>query len=111
MPWPIDRHKGETDMTFIQVIDFESDRGEEIGALLDEWRAATEGRRAATLSIMTRDRDRPDHYLTIVEFPSYEVAMENSNLPETTHFAERMGTLCKGEPRFVNLDEIRRDEF
>ena len=97
-------------MTFIQVIDYESDRSEEIEALFDEWRAATEGRRSTSLSISCRDRDRPDHYLTIVEFPSYEVAMENSNLPETGAFAERMTALCKGEPKFVNLDEIRRDE-
>lgn len=98
-------------MTFIQVIDYESDRGEEIEALLDEWRADTEGRRSTGLSISGRDRDRPDHYLTIVEFPSYEVAMENSALPETGAFAARMAELCKGEPVFVNLDQIRRDEF
>lgn len=97
-------------MTFIQVIDYESDRSEEIETLLDEWRATTEGRRSTRLSISCRDRDRPDHYLTIVEFPSYEAAMENSNLPETGEFAERMAALCKGVAKFVNLDEIRRDE-
>ena len=97
-------------MTFIQVIDYESDRGEEIEALVEEWRAATEGRRSTSSSVTCRDRDRPDHYMTIVEFPSYEVAMENSNLPETGAFAARMTALCKGEPTFVNLDEIRRDE-
>lgn len=97
-------------MTFIQVIDYESDRSEEIEALLDEWRDATEGRRATGSSTTCRDRDRPDHYVTIVEFPSYEVAMENSNLPETGAFAAKMGALCKGEPTFVNLDVVRRDE-
>ena len=97
-------------MTFIQVIDYETDRGEEIEALLEEWRTATEGRRSTALSVTSRDRDRPDHYLTIVEFPSYEAAMENSNLPETGAFAAGMAKLCKSEPKFVNLDEIRRDE-
>lgn len=97
-------------MTFIQVIDYESDRGEEIEALLDEWRDTTEGRRSTSLSVTCRDRDRPDHYMTIVEFASYEVAMENSNLPETGAFSARMTALCKGEPKFYNLDEIRRDQ-
>ena len=97
-------------MTFIQVIDYETDRGEEIEGWLDEWRAATEGRRSTASSVTCRDRDRPDHYLTIVEFPTYEQAMENSSLPETGQFAERMAELCKSGPTFVNLDEIRRDE-
>jgi quinol monooxygenase YgiN len=98
-------------MAFIQVIDFESDRGDELQRLMDEWRDATEGRRS-TISVSTcQDRDRRDHYVTIVEFPSYEQAMENSSLPETQDFSARMAALCKGDPRFVNLDEIRRDKF
>jgi quinol monooxygenase YgiN len=98
-------------MAFIQVIDFESDRGDELQRLMDEWRDATEGRRS-TISVSTyQDRDRRDHYVTIVEFPSYEQAMENSSLPETQGFSARMAALCKGDPRFVNLDEIRRDKF
>jgi hypothetical protein len=32
---------------------------------------------------MASDRDRPNRYVTIVEFPSYEAAMENSRRPET----------------------------
>jgi hypothetical protein len=31
---------------------------------------------------LTADRDRPDSYLQIVEFPSFETAMANSELPE-----------------------------
>lgn len=97
-------------MAFIQVIDFESERGEELQRVMDEWREATEGRRSTATTITCQDRERPDHYVTIVEFPSYEQAMENSNLPETQDFSARMAALCKGEPRFVNLDEIRRDK-
>ena len=33
--------------------------------------------------MLTRDRDRPNTYVDIVEFPSYEDAMKNSELPET----------------------------
>lgn len=97
-------------MTFIQVIDYQTDRGSEIEALLDEWRDSTEGRRSTANSVTSRDREHPDHYVTIVEFPSYEEAMENSSLPETQQFASRMAALCTGAPQFVNLDEIRRDK-
>lgn len=97
-------------MSFIQVIEFESDRGDELKALLDEWRQSTEGQRTTIVGSTGRDRDRPDHYMTIVEFSSYEEAMANSDLPETGQFAERMMALCKSEPRFVNLDVIMRDE-
>jgi hypothetical protein len=97
-------------MTFIQIIDYQTTRGPEIEAMLDEWRDVTEGRRSTGSSVTCRDREHPDHYVTIVEFPSYEKAMENSNLPETRRFAARMGELCAGEPRFLNLDEVRRDK-
>ena len=46
----------------------------------------------------TADRDRPGTYFTIVEFDSYESAMENSNRPETSEFAAKMAALCDGPP-------------
>jgi len=56
---------------------------------------------------VTRDRDRPNRFFTIVEFPSYEVAMDNSGRPETDAFAERMAALCTRGPIFYNLDVQR----
>ncbi len=96
--------------TFIQVIDYSTSKGTQIEALLDEWRDTTEGRRSTASAITCRDRDQEGHYLTIVEFPSYEEAMRNNELPETQAFSERMRVLCDGEPRFLNLDEVRRDK-
>lgn len=52
------------------------------------------------------DRDRPNTYLSIVEFPSHEIAMENSARPETSAFAARLAELYDGPPRFYNLDVI-----
>ncbi len=54
--------------------------------------------------VVTQDRDRPNHYFTIVEFPSYEVAMETSARPETDAFAKEMAALCTSGPRYYNLD-------
>jgi hypothetical protein len=47
----------------------------------------------------------------IVEFPSFEQAMANSDLPETSDFAARLIKLCDGPPLFRNLDVRRVDDL
>jgi quinol monooxygenase YgiN len=91
-------------MPFVQIIEFTTTRPDEIEALTKEWEAKTEGRRTAQRGTLTQDRDRPDTYVQIVEFPSYEDAMANSELPETASFAERVSALCDGPMVFRNLD-------
>jgi hypothetical protein len=98
-------------MAFWQIIEITTTRPDEIQALADEWRAATEGKRSAQRGTLTADRDRPNTYLQIVEFPSYEDAMRNSALPETSEFAGRMMALCDGPPTFRNLDVHSVQEF
>ena len=49
--------------------------------------------------------------VTIVEFDSYESAMENSRLPETGEFAQKLGALCDSPPTFRNLDVRRVEEL
>lgn len=94
-------------MRFIQIIEFTTSRIEELDTLLDEWLDRTQGKRAATRGVQTRDRDRGNTYLQIVEFPSYEEAMANSDLPETAELAARLAELCDGPATFRNLDVIR----
>ena len=98
-------------MGFIQIIEIETTRPDEVEALVSEWRAQTEGRRTAERGTFTRDRDRPNTYVQIVEFPSYEGAMANSKLPETTSLSAKMRELCDGPPVFRNLDVQRVDEM
>lgn len=98
-------------MAFIQIIELTTNRLSEVEALMDEWTEKTEGKRQAQRSVLTSDRDRPDTYVQIVEFPSYEAAMENSNMPETTDFAERIAKLCQGPMTFRNLDLRRTDQL
>ena len=92
-------------MAFVQVIEMTTTKVAEIGELMSEWVAATEGRR----SLLTKDRERPDTYVQVVEFPSYEEAMANSALPETAAFAEKLAALCASGPTFRNLDVVRTD--
>ncbi len=91
-------------MAFIQVIEITTTRPDDVEALTSEWRTKTAGRRTAQRVTFTEDRERPNTYVQIVEFPSYEDAMANSDLPETTFFAERLGELCEGTLLFRNLD-------
>jgi hypothetical protein len=91
-------------MGFIQIIEIETSKPDAVKALVGEWRTATEGSRSAQRGTFTRDRDRPNTYVQIVEFPSYEDAMRNSQLPETASFAESLRELCSGPLTFRNLD-------
>ena len=93
-------------MTFIQIIEGHTTRGDEIEAAVAELEASTEGRYTVRRSIRTQDRDDPTRFMTIVFFDSYESAMENSNLPETGEFAAKLGGLIDGPPTFYNLDVV-----
>jgi len=91
-------------MPFIQVIELTTSRPDDVEALIREWQVQTSGRRTAQRGTFTSDRDRPGVYVQIVEFPSYEDAMANSELPETAAFASRLSQLCDGPLGFRNLD-------
>lgn len=91
-------------MKFVQIIEYTTTKPDEAQAALDEFLAATKGKRANQSGTVARDRDRPDVYVNIIEFPSYEVAMENSEKPETKALAEKMMKIADGPPTFRNLD-------
>jgi quinol monooxygenase YgiN len=94
-------------MTFVQIIEYETDRPEEVRALGEARTGEMGDPPPGFRLVVTRDRDQPNRYVTIVEFPSYEVAMENSRRPETDAFAREMRALCTSEPRYRNLDVER----
>lgn len=98
-------------MSFVQVIEFDTTHEQEIQRAMDEWRDTTENEHTVTHTTLTRDHARPHHYVAIVEFPSYEEAMRNSDMPETEVLARRMRDLCDGAPRFLDLDVIRDEEL
>jgi len=91
-------------MPFVQLIGFQTERVDEFDAAAADWVRESEGWRSASRSVRTEDRDRPGNYVQIVEFPSYEAAMENSGRPETSRLAERLASLCDQPPTFRNLD-------
>ena len=93
-------------MSFVQIIDMRTKNVDEIQNLEREWEKATEGKRTLRRSIIGRDRNDPDHYLVLAFFDSYESAMTNSNLPETTEFGQKQGALVDGPLQFIDLDII-----
>jgi hypothetical protein len=98
-------------MRFMQIMEMRTSRLDEVQAVLDEWRTTTAGRRTAQRSITGRDREGDDVYVAVVEFPSYEAAMTNSELPETRQLAEKLAKLCDEPPTFRNLDIIRQEDL
>jgi hypothetical protein len=94
-------------MAFIQIIEMKTSRIDEVMALVDDFREATEGKRTAVRATFTADRDNPGTYLQLVEFDSYEDAMVNSALSETSELAGKLADLCDEAPTFRNLDVER----
>jgi hypothetical protein len=92
---------------FVQIIEMQTSRIDEVEALLRELRNRLDdggSSSAPRRGVITADRDRPGFYLSVVQFESYEAAMENSNRPEVSEYAGRMAKLCDAPPKFYNLD-------
>lgn len=90
---------------FVQIIEFQTSNIDAMKALGDDISQAGQG--TALSATVVADRDRPGHYMNIVEFESYESAMENSARPEISEFAGRMAALCDVPPTFYNLDLVQ----
>ncbi|MFI5795512.1 hypothetical protein [Streptomyces sp. NPDC051677] len=97
---------------FVQIIDFETDRIDEMRALAEEGEQRFTGRAdGPTRRLVLKDRSRPNHYLVVIEFDSYEEAMRNNDDPETGKFAEQMAALCTRPPTFTDCDVQDTTEF
>ncbi|MFE3181685.1 ester cyclase [Streptomyces violascens] len=98
-------------MTFAQVIDFKTERFNDLDRLMDRWVEQTKGKRTASHSLLGKDRADANHFVEVIEFPSYEEAMANSKLPETDRIFAEMVALCDGAPTFTDLDVVRNDQL
>jgi len=99
---------------FVQIIEYRTSKPDEVAALLEDYQAKREaGADGPTPSrgMSCADRDEPGRYFSIIEFDSYEEAMENSKRADTTEFAEQMMVLCDGPSKFYNLDQVALMEY
>ena len=96
-------------MEFVQIVEYQTSKPEEIQALGMEYqskREAEDGGAAPAQLLAVKDRDRENVYMTIVRFPSYEAAMENSQREDTNELAAKIAALCDGPATFRNLDVL-----
>ncbi|MFI1650946.1 hypothetical protein ACH4XT_28945 [Streptomyces avidinii] len=94
-------------MKFAQIIDFETQRIDEVRDLLRtyEEQARSQGRTGApTARTLLRDRANPGRYLAVVEFESHEAAMTNSSAPETSELAEQLSALMTRPSVYTDCD-------
>ncbi|MET9525332.1 hypothetical protein [Streptomyces coeruleorubidus] len=99
-------------MKFVQIIDFETERLDEMEQIFEEAGRRFAGRLGGpTQRMLLKDRDNPRRYLALIEFDSFEEAMRNSNDPETSRMAERVGALCIGERVYTNCDLVDQREL
>lgn len=96
-------------MGYVQIIELQTSRFEEIDALHETWLAETEGVRKTISEMVVKDRDRDGRYLVIVEFADLADAEANNELAATNRFAEGLGPLLDAPPIFHNLDLVRFD--
>lgn len=92
---------------FVQIIEYSTSKPEEVRALGEQMRKerdADGNSMRVARGLFTADRDRPNVFLNIIEFESYEEAMANSEDPSTQAFAKKMSELVDGPPTFRNLD-------
>ncbi|MEV4679398.1 ester cyclase [Streptomyces kurssanovii] len=98
-------------MKFVQIIDYKTARFDDVNAVMDKWVEQTQGKRTTGHAVTGKDRSDSNHYVDIVEFPSYEEAMKNSHLPETDKMFQEMVALCDGMPSFTDLDVVREEQL
>jgi hypothetical protein len=99
-------------MKFVQIIDFETERIDEMRELAHETEQRLAGRSGGpTRRLVLKDRGLPNRYLVVIEFDSYEDAVRNSDDPETTKFAEQMAALCTRPPSFTDCDVQETTDF
>jgi hypothetical protein len=89
---------------FVQIMEIKTSRIDELEALVKKMQEERGDSLLSTRAVLTADRDRPGYYVNIIEFNTYEEAMNNSNDPATSEFAKEMGALLEGPPKFYNLD-------
>jgi quinol monooxygenase YgiN len=91
---------------FVQIMELDTSKIDEVDAQGRALAASLGSEFKARKATTAEDRERRGHYYIIVEFDSYEEAMQNSEDPKTSEYSERLGQLLDGPPAFHNLDVV-----
>lgn len=91
---------------FVQIMELDTSKIDEVDALGRELAEVVGDQFKARKATTAEDRERRGHFYVIVEFDSYEEAMQNSENPQTAQYSAKMGVLLDGPPVFRNLDVV-----
>jgi len=101
------KHRRKTEYpraAFIQLVEYETNDIEAVEKAILKFRDEHPGVMTFTTSRVAEDRDNPGTYVSIVEFPTFEEAMEQSNHPELSEFVQNIGPELMANRRYRNLD-------
>jgi len=96
---------------FVQLMEYQTSKPDEVQRLHDEWKQATQGKRNARRTLVTKHHGDGDRFCELVFFDSYDDAMENSKLPETQEFAKRFRDAVDGEVTYFDLDVLDEEDL
>ncbi len=95
----------DTPTKFVQIIDIETDRMEEMRVLVQETDKRLAGHAGGPARrLVLQDRNQPNRFLVMIEFESHDEAMRNSDDPETSRMAEQLASMCTRPPSFTDCD-------
>lgn len=94
----------------VRIIEFRTDRYDEVQAAEAQWLDATAGMRPPSRVLRCRDTADERAWTYIEEYASVDDVKHHDELPETALLAQRMGELCDEPPtvRDVEVDEADR---
>ena len=92
--------------SFIQIMQLQTSKIDEIRAAVDEWQKATEGKRTLGGARSARTGTTRAATQWYCVFRLLRRRHENLALPETDALSKRTMALSDGPPTFVNLDII-----
>jgi hypothetical protein len=93
-------------VAFIQTIEFRTTHIDEINALEHQWRRDTYGKSTLRRTLVLRDRNDAEHYTVVAFFDSYDSAMKNSSLPETSEVGQKQAALTDGGLTFTDYEVV-----
>ncbi|MFD0358019.1 hypothetical protein ACFVHW_30440 [Streptomyces sp. NPDC127110] len=96
-------------MKFAQIIDFETERIDEVRELLRSYeeQARSQGRTGTPVArTLLKDRANPNRYLAVVQFDSHDEAMANSDAPETNELAQALSALMTRPTAYTDCDIV-----
>ena len=96
-------------MAFTQTITVQADSADQLSELLESWHRDQQGVAPGYQgSRLLAERNGSSRYVIEVDFSSEEEAQQNNTRPETQAWADRLGSLTRGEPEYHDYEVAYR---